>query len=71
MRLPGGVLSADLRHAALVTHQKQPYTVATLERAISTGIDNTGAPLDTVMPRWQLSQRDLADVSNYVLTRLK
>ncbi|MGH7707051.1 MAG: c-type cytochrome, partial [Vulcanimicrobiaceae bacterium] len=38
-QLPGGVVSADLRYAALVTKQKHPYTPALLERAISTGID--------------------------------
>ncbi len=70
-RLPGSVTSADLRHAALVTHQKIPYTQALLERAISTGIDNMGQPLNPVMPHWTLSKRDLHDVANYVLMRLK
>ncbi len=71
VHLPGGAVSADLRHAALVTHQKHPYTVALLERAISTGIDNEGKPLDPVMPRWQLSKRDLNAVSVYVYTQLR
>lgn len=71
MHLPGGAVSADLRHAALVTHQKHPYTITLLERAISTGIDNAGKPLDPVMPRWRLSKQDLQDVSFYVLTQLK
>jgi len=70
-KLPGGAVSADLRHAALVTHQKHPYTLALLERAISTGIDNDGQRLSPVMPRWQLSKRDLHDVAEYVLTQLK
>jgi mono/diheme cytochrome c family protein len=71
IHLPGGAVSADLRHAALVTHQKHPYTLALLERAISKGIDNEGKPLDRVMPRWRLSNRDLHDVAEYVLTQLK
>lgn len=71
LHLPSGAVSADLRHAALVTHQKRPYTVALLERAISTGIDNMGQPLNPVMPRWRMSRRDLHDVSLYVLTKLK
>lgn len=71
MHLPGGAVSADLRHAALVTAQKKPYTIASLERAISTGIDNTGAPLNPVMPRWQLSQTDLQAVAGYVYAKLK
>lgn len=71
IHLAGGAISADLRHPALVTAQKKPYTIALLERAISTGIDNTGAPLNPVMPHWQLSQRDLQAVADYVFTELK
>jgi mono/diheme cytochrome c family protein len=71
VRFPDGAVSADLRHAALVTKQKHPYTVDLLERAISAGIDNEGKPLDPVMPRWQMSARDLHDVAEYVYTRLK
>lgn len=70
-RMPDGAVSADLRYSALVTNQSPPYTLALLERAISTGIDNQGKPLDPVMPRWKLSQRDLHDVAEYVLTQLK
>lgn len=70
MHFPDGAVSADLRHKALVTDQKHPYTLATLERAISTGIDNDGQKLDPVMPRWKLSARDLHDVANYVFTQL-
>ncbi len=68
VHLPGGALSADLRHKALVVNQKPPYTLATLERAVSTGSDNKGKPLDPVMPRWKMSPRDLHDVAEYVLT---
>ena len=61
-------VSADLRHNALVTTQKPPYNLKLLERAISTGTDNTGEPLNRVMPRWKMSSRDLHDVAAYVLT---
>jgi mono/diheme cytochrome c family protein len=71
VHLPGGAVSADLRHRALVTQQRHPYTLALLERAISTGVDNDGKPLDPMMPRWELSARDLHDVASYVLTQLK
>ncbi len=71
MHLPGGAVSADLRHKALVTNQKHPYTLRLVERAISTGIDNDGQPLNPIMPRWRLSRRDLHDVAYYVLTKLK
>ena len=71
VHLPGGAVSADLRHNALVVEQKHPYTSVLLERAITTGVDNDGQPLDPVMPHWRLSQRDLRDVATYVLTQLK
>jgi mono/diheme cytochrome c family protein len=71
VHFPGGAVSADLRHRALVTQQHHPYTLALLERAISTGVDNDGKPLDPVMPRWELSARDLHDVASYVRTQLK
>jgi cytochrome c oxidase subunit II len=70
MKFSDGAVSADLRHKALVTDQKHPYTLALLERAISTGIDNDGEKLDPVMPRWTLSERDLHDVAWYVLNQL-
>ncbi len=70
VHFPGGVVSADLRHRALVTDQRHPYTLALLERAISTGIDNDGEPLDPVMPRWHMPPNDLHDVAAYVLTQL-
>lgn len=66
-----GAVSADLRHHALVIEQQHPYTLALLERAISTGIDNEGKPLDPVMPRWKLSERDLHEVALFVYTQLK
>ncbi len=71
VHFPDGAVSADLRHNALVTAQHPPYTLALLERAISKGVDNQGKPLDPVMPRWKLSSRDLHDVAEYVLTRLR
>ena len=71
MHLTGGAVSADLRHKSLVTAQKHPYTVASLERAISTGIDNEGQMLNPVMPHWQLSKQDLHDVAVYVYTQLR
>lgn len=71
LHLPGGAVSADLRHEALVGSQTHPYTAALVERAISTGIDNNGQVLNRVMPRWKLSKRDLHDVAYYVLTTLK
>jgi mono/diheme cytochrome c family protein len=71
LRLSGGAVSADLRHAALTKGQKHPYTIALLERAISTGVDNDGQKLNPVMPRWEMSKGDLHDVAVYVYEKLK
>ena len=68
MHLPGGAVSADLRYNALVNGQKPPYTIALLQRAITTGVDNQGEKLSPVMPRWKMSAKDLHDVAAYVLT---
>ncbi|MHB8146039.1 MAG: hypothetical protein ACYDGM_02100 [Vulcanimicrobiaceae bacterium] len=47
-----------------------PWTIALLERAISTGIDENSEKLSPVMPRWKMSKRDLHDVALYVFTQL-
>ncbi len=70
LHLPGAI-SADLRHKALVTDAKVPYTIDTVERAISTGLDNNGEKLSGIMPHWKLTKRDLHDVAYYVMTKLK
>ncbi|HLI94792.1 MAG TPA: c-type cytochrome [Candidatus Baltobacteraceae bacterium] len=67
----GGAVSADLRHDALTKGQKHPYTIALLERAISTGVDNDGEKLSPVMPRWKMSKADLHAVAVYVYDTLK
>ncbi len=46
------------------------WTIADFERAIAHGVDNTGMQLSPVMPRWQMSKRDLHDIALYVLTQL-
>lgn len=46
------------------------WSIADFERAISQGVDNMGMTLSPVMPRWQMSKRDLHDISLYVLTQL-
>ncbi len=38
------------------------YSDESLQRAITEGIDAGGAPLDRAMPRWSMSEADLADV---------
>lgn len=67
VHLPGGAVSADLRQKMLAA-VKPAYTLQSLERAISTGIDNQGKPLNPVMPRWKMTPRDLHDVAEFVQT---
>lgn len=43
-----------------------PYTEETLRRAITWGIDPAGEPLDELMPRWRLSERDLNDLVDFI-----
>lgn len=45
-----------------------PYTEETVKRAITQGVDPAGHPLDAVMPRWRLTDRDLEDLVTYLRT---
>jgi len=45
-----------------------PYTEETLKRAITRGINPGGEPLDELMPRWRMSQQDLADLVAFIKT---
>lgn len=48
-------------------HQDHPaYTDETIKRAITQGLDPAGEPLDWPMPNWQMSDRDLEDLVNYL-----
>ncbi len=42
------------------------YDEATLRRAISRGVDPSGAPLDGVMPHWSMSDQDWRDLLAYL-----
>ena len=44
----------------------KPYTDALIKRAITRGIDSSGDRLSQNMPRWQISNRDLNDIINYL-----
>lgn len=71
----GGVTPSNLTWEALtkpygVTHadgrQHPPYTEKGLELAITRGIDPAGNRLSNVMPRYNLSKEDLADLVLYL-----
>ena len=45
-----------------------PYTPETVRTAITQGIGSGARPLDTVMPRWEMSRDDLDDLVEYLQT---
>ncbi len=44
----------------------QAYTVASLRRVIVEGMDPSGKRLDDAMPRWSMSEQDLAELVEYL-----
>jgi len=75
--IPGGGVSPDIRYAVL-TGNRAParqgatvrgrlhYADATIKRSITEGLDADGRPLDPVMPRFKMSDRDLNDLIDYL-----
>lgn len=48
-------------------HEEHPlYTEETLKIAITRGIDPSGEPLDELMPRWRMSERDLDKLVDFI-----
>ena len=45
-----------------------PYTEETLRRAITRGVDPAGEPLDELMSRWRMSETDLDDLVEFIMT---
>lgn len=69
-------VAPDIRYATLTgqhddgDHEDDhpPYNDASLAQAIQLGIDPAGEPLSTAMPRWNLSDEDLADLIAHLKT---
>jgi len=61
-------MAPDIRYSTLtaVTPGQKTYTTALIERAITKGLDENGEPLSATMPRWQMSDRDLTDLIDYL-----
>jgi hypothetical protein len=67
----GGVVPPDITWATLTkpylvarpgAGSRPRYTEGTLKRAVALGLDSGGRPLQSVMPRFQLSYRDANDL---------
>ncbi len=43
-----------------------PYDERLVKRAISEGLDPAGEPLDFVMPRWQMTEKELAAIVDFL-----
>ncbi|ADI73972.1 conserved hypothetical protein [Methanohalobium evestigatum Z-7303] len=59
----------DITYSALTSdeHDEHPvYTDETIKRAIRKGIDPSGNLLDSTMPRWHMSDKDVDDVVEYL-----
>jgi cytochrome c oxidase subunit II len=72
----GTALPEDIRYATLtaaVAHEKgemghPPFTDATIQRAVTQGVDPANKPVDWTMPRWQLADEDWTDLLAYLKT---
>jgi hypothetical protein len=58
----------DLPYVEGVRANREPYTEATLARAIREGIDSEGRPLSYLMPRFALNDGDMAALIAYLKT---
>lgn len=70
----GSFEAPDIRYKTLTTEEMEheegeehpPYTEELIKRAITQGLDPAGEPLNFPMPRWQMSESDLADLLDYL-----
>lgn len=66
-------VAPDIRYNTLASEKHEemehpPYTEALLKQAITKGLDPAGKPLNYAMPRWEMSERDLDDLVDYLKT---
>ncbi len=58
---PQGMIEPDGSHGST-------YTDAQIKRAVEQGIGADGDPLDTTMPRWQMSDQEFSALLAYLKT---
>jgi|Deesub1362B_J571_1020462.scaffolds.fasta_scaffold00025_1 cytochrome c oxidase subunit 2 len=59
-----GVKTPDIRYSTLT--EEHGMTEEDIKKAITQGVDDEGEELDYCMPRWQMSEKDLNDVIEYL-----
>jgi mono/diheme cytochrome c family protein len=70
----GTEIPLDIRYHHLIEEEHEegeahpPYTDETIKRAITEGVEPDGEPMDLTMPRWQMSERDLDDLLEFLKT---
>jgi mono/diheme cytochrome c family protein len=67
----GYVVPADITYDGLTSEEHaghEPYTEETIRRAIRSGVDPEGRPLDPTMPRWDMKDEDMDDLIDYLRT---
>lgn len=70
------VEAPDIRYCALTAEEQyeeegmehEPFTEETIKQAITKGIEPDGEPLDQNMPRWSMTEADLADLLEFLKT---
>ena len=65
-RSAAGWAGSDVGYVEGVRDRREPYTEATLARAMRSGIDSEGKPLNTLMPRFRLGDADMAALVDYL-----
>lgn len=65
-RAPGGEDTDDLPFVEGMRSDRDPYTDATLARAIREGLDAQGKPLNYLMPHYALNDTDMAALIGYL-----
>jgi cytochrome c oxidase subunit 2 len=70
----GTEIPPDIRYHHLIEEEHEeeeahpPYTDETIKRAITEGVEPDGETMDLTMPRWQMSERDLNDLLEFLKT---
>ena len=56
----------DPRSPRLVTQVHKPYTADTLAQAIRKGVNSSGNPMNVLMPRYNLGQKEMKALTSYL-----